>query len=91
MKHTKGPWRTEEGMDDDTWTDVKHNADTIAMCHGYDYRTRTANARLIASAPDLLEALKSAMKWMDDRRELAEYVPEIATALNAIAKAEGKG
>jgi len=29
-------------------------------------------------------------KWMDDRRDLAEYVPEIAMALDAIAKAEGR-
>lgn len=45
-----------------------------------DWRTKEANARLIAAAPDLLEALKLAVS----------YGWEHPSALDAIAKAEGK-
>lgn len=55
---------------------------------------RPANARLIAAAPDLLEACKAALKtldWMADlmpNNELA--TPQRAALRAAIAKAEGR-
>jgi hypothetical protein len=45
-----------------------------------------ANARLIAAAPDLLEALKAAVPIM--RRAPGGYGAEIDDALAAVAKAE---
>ena len=47
-----------------------------------------ANARLIATAPELLEALKACVLWMDTNYERSEAAHRAARA--AIAKAEGK-
>ena len=90
MKHSPGPWKVEYY----SWVRA---ADGEAVCHGIGEikygRTveaqlllAEANARLIAAAPDLLEAAKYAM---------AECVDLIATVPGnllekAIAKAEGK-
>ena len=91
---TPGPWRL--GLDGDFAHifSADHKRSVIRL-FTTDLRPgvteeNIANAHLIAASPDLLEALKAARKWMDDRRDLAEYVPEIAMALDAIAKAEGR-
>jgi hypothetical protein len=36
----------------------------------------------------LVAALRDCAKWMDNRRHLAEFVPELARALDALAAAE---
>ena len=87
MAHTPGPWHTEEGMDDDWWTDIKAGAETVAMCRGLDARKRNDNARLIASAPELLEALKVCAQFIVDCDGLASDEYQQASA--AIAKATG--
>jgi predicted nuclease with TOPRIM domain len=46
MSHTPGPWIFEDGY-------VRANGNVIADVYGHD--AREANARLIASAPDLLK------------------------------------
>lgn len=49
--------------------------------------TDEANARLIAAAPDLLEALKCVCEYMGwDKNEMGS-IPEIQAVKNAIAKA----
>lgn len=84
-KHTPGPWRACSGFP----SVEAAGAANLALCN--DQRIpmseRLANARLIAAAPDLLEALKRAVGWIETSSE-----GEIATsiALAAIAKAEGK-
>lgn len=63
-----------------------------------DYGTDEADARLIAAAPDLLEALEFALRDMEaTRAQFASKVPNvgvlgmsIATARAAIAKARGQ-
>jgi hypothetical protein len=52
-----------------------------------------ANARLIAAAPDLLEALKKLLtecKYMMENGDMMDNRVEISIAKAAIAKAEGK-
>lgn len=53
-----------------------------------------ANARLIAAAPDLLEAAKLAESVMSNMAKILDYHPEGGTAVPrlqaAIAKAEGR-
>lgn len=92
VKHTPGPWETEEnsyGNEIDVYP-VKDGPPPIGrwaeICTVKDYENdeeMRANARLIAAAPDLLEAAHNA---------LAGGVPkEIAVALRlAISKAEGR-
>jgi hypothetical protein len=48
-----------------------------------------ANARLIAAAPDLLEALRGMLEWAR-RVEQRNPGPEVAHAATVIAKAEGR-
>ena len=58
---------------------------------GISHDEEFANARLIAAAPDLLEALKDCVAVMD--RELAglkAIQPELSSARAAIAKATGE-
>ena len=69
MTHTKGPWTV---FDDEIVARLPHDNVTVAIVRPvgvlpYDYRNDTqpmhnesANARLIAAAPDLLEALELA-------------------------------
>ena len=63
-KHTTGPWNVGTGENSDS---VMAKGYFIATCHdaaGYDSDDRTIeyNAKLIAAAPDLLEALQSALQ-----------------------------
>ena len=57
-------------------------------------RVVTANARLIAAAPDLLAALKTAEAWIDQQGELPGCRPAANAALavvrDAIRDAEGR-
>ena len=94
--HTPGPWKFDEsymwserlsggpkyhfrvtGANGETWT-------PIALCQSNARAVdNEANARLIAAAPDLLEALQYAIK----------QVPELATVpgiSSAISKATGQ-
>lgn len=94
MKSTPGPWR---------WTCnnkylVQDVADAeVFILENYDDAfegpLKEANARLIAAAPELLEALK---ELEGNARQAAAFVPHILLigaveqAAKAIAKAEGR-
>lgn len=97
-KHTPGPWATVEWPKPNIdgpylKISVHHRSET---CHGGDHcvveaghttpeadATARANARLIAAAPDLLEALQEALKFMTPTSPLADMTRA------AIAKATG--
>ena len=60
-KHTPGPWETYGDDKSDIRPATKAGKNRIiAQCPGYKTE-RQANARLIAAAPDLLEALQRAV------------------------------
>lgn len=83
MKHTPGPW--------------KLNIDTVCVRNGVQVQPVThhmdsqgmADARLIASAPELLEALKAIVALDDGTPDLWHFEKEFDAARAAIAKAEG--
>ena len=84
--HTPGPWEAEGDY-------------VFAPIVGYDARIARvtdidseANARLIAAAPDLLEALREAVGWMQHVPGIADSVGQIILddARAAIAKARGE-
>lgn len=109
MSHTPGPWFHDKqessrdpaaiGIYDHDWT-AQTNANGVnfvakALFLGQDaYESQLANAKLIASAPELLEAITGLFEhcamihkhWGDgDNRQQADAA--IATARAAIAKA----
>lgn len=91
-KYTKGPWYVEEDM---IATDDLEIA-FLGALGGYMTREmREANGRLIAAAPELLEALQWAKDqgWLRYSRHLpnqnAQFCDGVDKALAAIAKATG--
>lgn len=90
MKHTAGPWEVDplkQGILGDVSTaDGSQCVAQAQQVSGDDLKQsiRAANARLIAAAPDLLEALK------DARYALYGNGPGNPKIDAAIAKAEGQ-
>lgn len=73
-KHTPGPWRTDENDHDAPYQNIRIEAEknrTVCIVwvddapdHAFNAE-QEANARLIAAAPDLLDALKAASNYID--------------------------
>lgn len=91
-KHTPGPWAVKSGS---VWT--KHSCYEDATqfariaymdrdCPHTRPTERDANARLIAAAPELLEALEKIATWPDG----FTFIDAIELASAAIAKAKGE-
>lgn len=88
-KHTQGPW-TWGGV---TNTDEPAGYYSVADAGGAVICRLTgqpaANARLIAAAPELLEAVRDLLDEHDHYGGCPDSSPAWATARAAIAKAEG--
>ena len=87
-KHTPGPWRVA-GRETRNLPHSLVAADTLlarvySKCFG-DEVEETANARLIAAAPDLLAALKGVLADLDGLK----MRPQFNAAHAAVAKATG--
>lgn len=95
-KHTPGPWE----LMDSFYPSIKEVAGPSFSVKAVmfatdlterDYQERLADLRLIAAAPDLIEALNKIKELRPIGREASEYaltIEQIARA--AIAKATGK-
>lgn len=95
-QHTPGPWSVDPIDDLDAHILGKPNgfcADIIADVKSFDLDEGQANARLIAAAPDLLEALKGAVDAADAFEAgvplSTSFEDWLASARAAIAKATG--
>ena len=90
-KHTPGPWAYENYRGTvHVFIDNEGGTPSICKLVGND---KDANARLIAAAPDLLEALEY---YVEKVADLSRYGVMIETSLRekaeaAIAKAKGEG
>ena len=88
--HTPGPWKTDRaGVN---VVDPSEKAEyVIAFCKGASIAELTANARLIAAAPELLDALIAASGALEHLRQTGHvgdrYLPIIALARTARASA----
>lgn len=100
--HTPGPWEhiPPKDLSSSDWCLRKHwisgpamdasECKSIAHISTWDTQERqSANARLIAAAPELLAACKGMLEWA---RRVTVKNPgnEIMNAMNAIAKADGR-
>ncbi|MDT3468959.1 hypothetical protein [Stenotrophomonas maltophilia] len=83
-KHTPGPWAYQE--DSDAYTHIVRGPNNRFICQLAQVTSAEieANARLIAAAPELLEALERILKGA---LSLPRFAEELARA--AIAKATG--
>lgn len=103
IKHTPGPWVVGSSDFLDQWVcidapsgdpDLGYKSwEGIAMAYGCEESPRKglikakANAQLIASAPELLEALEEVVQWL----ELGDHEGKMhSKARAAIAKAKGE-
>ena len=93
MKHTSGPWKTDDSEFPAVGSVLDTNDEQICQTserkeyapdRSKQVEIRNANARLIAASPDLLEALKEYVEGYEGSRAERE-----ARAKAAIAKAEG--
>lgn len=85
MTHTPGPWKTQ-GFENLIVNSPLDN--TIVCSPGSDTGTlieMKSNARLIAAAPDMLDALKTALHYLSDDIP----APALYEIEAAIKKAEG--
>jgi hypothetical protein len=101
--HTPGPWKVVEHYEDASTRKIGlHGCPAIVSEKGVvvvhpevgivteDLSTAKANARLIAAAPEMLEALKECLEEITNPEE--ETWPHAQhVAKRAIAKAEGRG
>ena len=90
-KHTQGPWEINSGTTVYAQNGIARLRRRAALCktdisssEGDTLEKARANARLIAAAPELLEALKELVGWLEDDI----YFLDKARA--AIAKAKGE-
>ena len=86
MRYTPGPWHTYKTGDGTEAAIADANGDGLAWCAIPDREQSAANARLIATAPELLDALKEMVAGDESR-----FMPGYLSAKAAIAKAEGRG
>ena len=87
-KYTPGPWKVGGSNKRSIFTDDEHCL-MIATAEFALVKDKEANARLIASAPDLLEACKEARKVLHMIEWSADKTLELVE--KAIIKAEENG
>jgi hypothetical protein len=99
MSHTPGPWAVQpvKGSFQVPFHIVSEDGKPVAYCEGQQLRPdRTsvgearANARLIAAAPEMLAALRTAVRVMQDNNLDEALAGEFDIFTDAIAKAEGR-
>lgn len=81
MSHTPGPW-TQHKLEVFT-----SNRKVCSVSCGRDYAGDIDNARLIAAAPDLLDALKEICEWTERYTAPGHTITTVAK--RAILKATG--
>lgn len=99
MKHTPGPWMVDEAYPFVVYARVKGKEVYLADCDiAYSPlppKEPDANARLIAAAPELLEALKALLQDAGEGRRQGRALDLLSKkyidmARSTITKAEGK-
>jgi hypothetical protein len=96
IKHTKGPWkatRSDRTKGADEWfitaNIVDHNGERDICSTPGGASTSGGNARLIAAAPELYDALKYVVTIFEHYADTPEEINAIGLALNVLGTAEG--
>lgn len=76
MKHTAGPWRVDNNHGA-LWVESDCETLTARIAKGIGKEQDKANARLIAAAPELLEALQDLLDSVPPTWECAERARDI--------------
>jgi hypothetical protein len=96
FKGTQGPWGVDVNGVDARWNIDSLNGDSVAITNQIvgdkNWSIRDANTRLIAAAPDLLEAIQIADRVMSAGRNASypDWYGAINKARSAISKALGE-
>jgi len=98
FKGTPGPWLIDANDVGSRWNVDAENGESVALSHQVsndkEWMKRDANTRLIAAAPELLEALQWAMarigSYTQRTRSNQDYCDQVDKANAAIAKALGQ-
>ena len=104
-EHTPGPWE-RESLPGEYDTGIRAHGENVSGYvaflntrweHKQQQQEQEANARLIAAAPDLLEACKALPEFnvynadaADFKDHAAEFISAMMLAQSAIARAEGE-
>ena len=89
MKHSPGPWSIGPEIQNGRFAGVTIKASATVAVVTSGCGSQEANARLIAAAPELLEALKSVCRdWEKIADKTPCWMPSISQARAAIEKAE---
>lgn len=83
--HTPGPWRLVDGKSEVIAGDCYHVAFVKAWFPDH-VEQQEANARLIAAAPEMLEALRSAMRIKDLWLPIGDVSDEHAEEAKALSQ-----
>ena len=89
-KHSKGKWLFKEQGDANEYCILTEDNKWVAAFQLNGEQTveqQRSNAKLMAAAPDLLEALKELKKWVCRLEDWEGIDPPVEQALNAIKKA----
>lgn len=78
FKGTKGPWENVGGWVDSSGKDSKIIC-AIGSVSMQPEEIQEANAHLIAAAPELLEALQYARRFMNKQDHDVDYIDEVIT------------
>lgn len=94
MNHTPGPWTIEPGQSDRVYLINNRHKHAIGEIVYSDTR-KAADAHLIKAAPDMLNALYTALPFLEDALDDATYNRDKVSAKlqeikDAIKKAQGK-
>jgi len=92
MEYTKGEWTViqDEASALTIISGTKYVAKTSKAISRQDHLEVQDNARLIAAAPQMYEALKALVPIIESFTPYQRKRPEVLRAIEALAKAEGK-
>ena len=88
-KHTPGPWEADESRAMTAINTADKHVAMVNISHQVSIAEHHANARLIAAAPEMLDALESLVSCISETRGSDAYLALIA-ARDAITKAKGQ-